>query len=772
MVTLTYAAFAALWIFFSDALLGVLVRDPDRLVRFSVYKGLAFVAVTTLLLAVLIRKLIGGVVVREALERQRHDALVAGQQRILKGVASGLTLRDSLDAIVRFIESRAPEMACSVLLLDPDGEHVRHGAGPSLPAEYMAAVDGSLIGPMAGSCGTAAFTRLPVYVEDIETDARWVDYKHLALPHGLRASWSTPIFNAEGAVLGTFAMYYRRTGGPTRDHLQLIEVATQLASIAIARSRTELALLDSEARFLAFMDAAPAIAWVTDEDGRHVYMNRAWSAAFGRDRESFQGHRAEELVPPEVAARIRETDAQVLATNAPTYIPDDRTEYHGEPRWWNTVKFPFRNADGERLIGGVAIDVTPRKRVEHELAALRSRLEVVVENLREGLIITDPDGSFVHWNPAALRILGYADPEEGRRHINDFSQLFEIATPEGAVLPPAQWPLARVRRGDVLNELEVLVRRRRDGDVRRFSYSGACVSLERGSRLAFVTISDVTERWQHERQLRELNAGLEARVEQRTQEVRTALVAAEAADRIKSAFLATMSHELRTPLNSIIGFSGILLQELAGPLNDEQRRQLEMVRGSARHLLALINDVLDISKIEAGQLQVTREAFDLAPVLERLMATMAPQVERKGLALRLDATEAPPQLCTDRRRMEQVLLNLLSNAVKFTERGTVTLRADVISDYRRTPSDEIRPAVRFLVRDSGIGIADRDLPTLFLPFRQVDSGLARQHEGTGLGLSICRRLCDLMGGEIRVASEPNVGSTFTVILPLDNEIAA
>lgn len=764
-VTLSYAVFAALWIYFSDAVLGQFVRDPAKLVALSVYKGLAFVAVTATLLWLLMQRLIGTVVAREAAERERHDTLVEGQQRILEGVAQGSALRSSLEGIVRFIEGQAPGMQGSILLLDSEGNTVRHGAGPSLPPEYMEAIDGAPIGPTAGSCGTAAFTREPVYVEDIETDPRWTAYKHLATPHGLRACWSTPIFDAEGRVLGTFAMYYRRVGKPTEDHRRLIDVATQLASIAISRARTEQALHESETRFVAFMDAAPAIAWVTDEQGRHQWMNKAWSAAFGMPRERFIGHRAEELVPAAVAARIHASDAEVLRTDAPMVIAEDRTEYNGEQRWWNTVKFPFRNAVGERFVGGVAIDITARKSIEQQLASLRARLEVVVENLQEGLIITDPEASFVHWNPAALRIIGYENTDEGRGDVREFSKLFDLTSASGVPLAASEWPLARVRRGEVLRDYEVRARRKGESRERRLSYSGSCVTLEDGSCLAFVTLTDVTQRRQQEQQLRDMNVGLEARVDARTRELRVAMQRAESADRMKSAFLATMSHELRTPLNSIIGFTGILLQQLAGPLNDEQRRQLEMVRGSARHLLALINDVLDISKIEAGQLEVQSEAFDLLPLLEHQLDVLRPQAERKGLVLRLDASAAPATLRTDRRRVEQVLLNLLTNAIKFTERGQVHVMVDTLPDYRRVPDADAVPAVRFLVRDTGIGIAERDLAELFQPFRQVDAGLARQHEGTGLGLSICLRLCELMRGEISVQSEPGRGSTFTVILP-------
>jgi PAS domain S-box-containing protein len=231
---------------------------------------------------------------------------------------------------------------------------------------------------------------------------------------------------------------------------------------------------------------------------------------------------------------------------------------------------------------------------------------------------------------------------------------------------------------------------------------------------------------------------------------------AESADRLKSAFLATMSHELRTPLNSIIGFTGIILKGLAGPLTEEQSKQLNMIKGSGQHLLELINDVLDISKIEAGELVVALKPFDFSKSINKVISTIQPIANKKDLELRSNISPDINNIVSDERRVEQVFLNILNNAIKFTDRGFVEINCGIKND-------------QLIVRitDTGIGIKKEDLEKLFKPFSQVETGITRNHEGTGLGLSISKKLLEKLNGTISVESQFNVGSIFTVTLPIN-----
>ena len=248
-----------------------------------------------------------------------------------------------------------------------------------------------------------------------------------------------------------------------------------------------------------------------------------------------------------------------------------------------------------------------------------------------------------------------------------------------------------------------------------------------------------------------------------------ALLRAGEANRAKSAFLASMSHELRTPLNAIIGFSDLMLRANA-PAPPSQHKYLERINRSGRHLLAIINDILDLSRIEAGKVVVDLADADLVPVIREVIDMHGTQVH-PGVALEADMPSGPLIVTTDAFRLRQVLVNLVSNALKFTDRGGVTVHAARLEAWPAPPTQVACPALRLRVEDTGIGIKAEDLATLFQPFRQLDTGLARQHEGTGLGLAICRRLATLLGGEITATSEWGKGSRFVLTLPLERPSA-
>lgn len=639
-----YAIFATLWIYFSDQALGLLITEPELLVRLSVYKGIAFVALTSVLLLLLMLKAFAAIesgyvtLKRQKDEIERFNRLYSALSHVNQAIVLCPDRDELFSRICRVLVDHGAFRMVWVGWRNPEDSSVvpvaRYGEG----YPYIEHILSQLQGKAARDSrwGKVFEEGLTYICNDLSLDPDTQPWAEEARKYRLHASAALPV-RVNGEVCGVLNVYASETGFFRDREVDLLEEATAdvafaLDKLALEEERRQARLqAERESQFSsAMIESMPGILYFYDEHGRFL----RWNCNF----ETVSGYGAQEIA--------------------------------------GMHPLQFFPSDDQRPV---------QERIAEVFAAGESSVEALF--------------------------------------------------------------LAR------------------DGTLTPYFFTGKRVVYDGKPCLVGMGI-DISERKKAEDALRELNETLEYKVAERTTELQVAVTRAEAADRIKSAFLATMSHELRTPLNSIIGFTGILLQELAGPLNPEQSKQLGMVRGSARHLLELINDVLDLSKIEAGQLDVRAEPFDLQDALNRVVASITPLAEKKQLNIVTAIPPALPEMVGDRRRVEQILINLLNNAIKFTDTGAITLKVEVVSHYCGTGHGAPRAGVMLRVADTGMGIRAEDLSKLFQPFIQLDSGLTRQHDGTGLGLTICRRLADLMGGEITVTSQWSVGSEFTLTLPL------
>jgi len=533
------------------------------------------------------------------------------------------------------------------------------------------------------------------------------------------------------------------------------------------RKQAELLLAASERKYRELVENANSIILRWNAAGEITLLNEYGQRFFGFAQHEILGRHVLETIVPDVESSGRDLqrlmDAICADPKAFEHNVNENVRSDGQRVWisWTNRIVWDENGNVEEILS-VGTDITAQVEAHEALRHSEEQFRLIMENLADLVAVVGLDGRRIYNSPSYQGILGNLDHLEG-------SSSFDQVHPDDRDRVQRTFDeTVRTGRGHRL-EYRLIDRL---GDPRYIESQGSVIRDAQGEVAQVIVVSrDVTERREAEQAIRELNTNLERRVAERTGELQSALVRAEAADRIKSAFLATMSHELRTPLNSIIGFTGILLQGLAGPLNEEQSKQLGMVQGSARHLLELINDVLDISKIEAGQLEVRAETFDLATSIERVTALVQSAADKKGLALVRTLPAALPEIVSDRRRVEQILLNLLNNAIKFTDSGQVSLHVDTVAAFQADPQSPPCPGVRLRVADTGIGIKRDDLAILFQPFRQIDTGLSRQHEGTGLGLAICRRLVGLLGGTIAADSTWQQGSEFTVVLPVTRTIA-
>ena len=375
----------------------------------------------------------------------------------------------------------------------------------------------------------------------------------------------------------------------------------------------------------------------------------------------------------------------------------------------------------------LAIEASERKAAQKALKQSEAQFRAIFERSSMGICLVDIKGRIVDVNPALCEMLGYDFRELSQKSFADY-----IYFENGDVALYKQLMLSKVDRLEIERQLL-----HKDGGTVWTHLSLSLIVRANGKPKFFLAIiEDIRERKQTESKLRESKE------------------AAEVGSRAKSEFLATMSHELRTPLNAIMGLSQLLQQEIVGSINHKQKEYIDCIYSSGVHLLELINDILDLSKVEAGKEELSLFPLQVEDLCHYVISTVRDRAQEKGLALTCSIDKRVDSCIADERRIKQMLLNLLTNAIKFTSKGNISLQVIRISE-----------GIAFRVSDTGIGIKSNQLKLLFEPFKQLDSRLNRQYEGTGLGLALTRKLARLHGGDITVESTYGKGSRFTLFLP-------
>jgi signal transduction histidine kinase len=395
---------------------------------------------------------------------------------------------------------------------------------------------------------------------------------------------------------------------------------------------------------------------------------------------------------------------------------------------------------------------------EEDVRAERDRLDLIIDSVADPILVTDPAGALVMMNMPAERLFSVPPDASSEHAVRVQANDAHFSAFVSNLLFAYEGPKRRgdVGLGDPETGLALPVE----------AVSGKILS-EHGEVTAIVTVlhdrTEELERAHLYEELKKASALLEERVRQATAELvdqnellRRQQIELEQASAAKSQFLANMSHEFRTPLNAILGYTSLLLQGISGALGPQQERNLTRVDSNARHLLAIINDILDISRIEAGKMPLHVRTFPIPELIREVIAELEPLIHRSRLSVRVDAGRKLPALGSDRAKVKQIVLNLVSNAIKFTPTGAVTISAR---------QDAATSEVSISVADTGIGIKPEDHERVFEDFRQADNSPAREYGGAGLGLAICRRLAQMLEGRLGLVSAVGQGSTFTLTLP-------
>jgi PAS domain S-box-containing protein len=620
----------------------------------------------------------------------------------------------------------------------------------------------------------------PRFIDRVDADRRLSNPCSVATVDSSRAWLERP----DGAALSPYGVFVLEVDSlPVT--LDRIACAAQLAGPMLSRLAASDAhrgraeeLADQRSVLTSIVNSLPDPIVIIDGDRQIVVQNqRAEHLLSMRERDSEGRRRAVEINNLLLTSHLSK-DPAPFGTNVASEArelnmvdPDDGTDLLFEvltqplDESENAIVSVLRDVtDLRRAANELELQVQRVRLAEYEAKRESDRLNLILTNVADPILVTDDRANIILMNRQAELLFGAATPNIGyaagdrsaavrandtkfTTFISDFSLSPESARREDMELQkPGAEPMTI--------PMEVV--------------AGKIVD-RRGEPLAIVSVlHDLTEQAENERlyeELKNFSNELEARVRAATadlgeQNVRLQWQSRELekANRLKSEFLASMSHELRTPINALIGYTALMLDRIYGDLNDRQEEGLVRIRAAAQHLLALINDILDLAKIEAGRMPLHLEDTVLQELMREASVQIDPLIKKKGLTYRWLGPNEPLHMMTDRTKVKQIMLNLLSNAVKFTHSGTITLSAHQEGEL-----------VRLDVTDSGIGIRKEDLSAIWEDFRQVDQSRTREFGGTGLGLSITRKLSGALGGRVTLTSEYGKGSTFTVFLPILTE---
>jgi len=554
-------------------------------------------------------------------------------------------------------------------------------------------------------------------------------------------------------------------------------VLSRLAAIGSSRREND-HLRQVSSRLTLMLNALPDPVVITDSANNILVQNqRAEHLLAARESDSPGRRRALELNNLLFTSGL----ARAVMTAGVRTAPRELTlvdPLEGVELLFELLSHPLgESGEGEGAVLSVLRDVTDLRRAADELehqvkrgrqaemqaTKERDRLNLILANVADPILVTDDRAKILLMNEKAEQLFdvgGTTDTYDYRVKQAALSNdtKFSAFVGEFALAPERD-----------RHERMMLVRPE-DGALLPVEVVSGKINNGRGEAVAIVSVMhDLTKQVENERLYREVKAfsdELEARVraatsdlEAQNERLKWQSQELEKANKLKSDFLASMSHELRTPINAIMGHASLMIDQIQGPLNDRQRDGLRRIRAAAQDLLTLINDLLDLARIEAGKMPVTYERVDPRIVIAEIHQQVEPMVQKRGLTFSSSVAEECREIETDRQKFKQILLNLVSNAIKFTPRGGITVAVCIEG------ADELRVDVT----DTGIGIKGSDLEMIWEDFRQVDQSMTREVGGTGLGLSIVRKLLDRLGGRASVVSTYGAGTTFTLVFPLSRE---